>query len=102
MKSKWVIEGPQGYLTGGADTEQEAWQRLAGHWNSTNASPSMIEYCKRRGYRAVRLMDADELRARVEGLECPTKLSADEGGITYEAGLGWDAAMDGVLSLLDP
>jgi len=92
MGKMWTIIGPDGCETRGSDTEREAWEELALKWNWADATPGFIAQNEARGYRAVRLVDVSELRARVEGLV------ANPTGETYGQDL---VQRHSVLALLD-
>ena len=101
MPSKWLIEGPCGFVTHGADTEHGAWEQLAHLWNWADATAGFIAQFKVRGYKAVCVVDVSGIVQAVRDIEPPKTMTElreacvrDDGqGKTEDYVAGWDAAM---------
>jgi hypothetical protein len=75
----WAIRRPNGKLATNIlrESEDGAFFAIMMDLNFASMTATGIAVLKDRGYRAVRLVEAEELRVAVEGLEWASRRSSD-------------------------
>ena len=77
MNPFWIVVGPYNFVSRSAASEAEAWEHFAHTQRWALASEKFIQSAKGQGFRSIKVVEVDELRERVEGLEWASRRSSD-------------------------